>query len=185
MGRFNFLQKLSLTDDDLIELHNDCLHIDQLVEDLEVSKKTLLKHLKRLIDKSEIKYKPRKDYKKHSAFAEWRRKNPDTVLPSSVPEIQKLTGLSRFTIHHYLYRRLEDYHEFVKTNFSTFLKQHRHRSLLKFQTTQFPIKAIERTGLTINKFSLTMTVTFQLKNHVIKRIHVPEDYFRKTIQEAE
>lgn len=181
MGRKNFLEALDLTLEDLKDLHDECMHIDQLAEDLEVSKKTLLKHLTTIISKEEVKYKPRKDYKKHSAFAEWRRKNPNVILPSSVPEIQKLTGLSRFTIHHYLYRRLEDYHQYVKDNFSTFLKAHRKRSLLVFKNTKFPIKALKRTGLTINKFSLTMTVTFQLKNHVIKKVVITEKEFKDII----
>jgi len=181
MGRFDFLTNLGLTEEDLIELHDECIHIDQLAKDLEVSKKTLTKRLKGLLDKTEIKYKPRKLYKKHSAFAQWRRKHPDVILPSSVPEIQEITGLSRYTIHHYLYRRLEEYHKFVKDNFNLFLKSHRQKSLLVFDQTKFPIKALKRTGLTINKFSLTMTVTFQLKNHIIKRITVSESEFRDII----
>ena len=121
MGRLDFLSRLGLTDEDLIELHDSCVHVKQLAEDLEVTPKTLNKRLKTLIDPKTIKYKPRKTYKKHSAFAEWRRKNPSIILPSNVPALEKLTGLSRYTIHHYLYRRLDEYHAYVKKHFNTFL----------------------------------------------------------------
>lgn len=183
MGRKNFLEALDLTYDDLLMLHNDCTNIDQLADDLEVSKKTLLKHLKLRLKKDDIKFKPHKQYKKHSSFAKWRRKHPDVILPNNVPEIQQITGLSRYAIHAYLNRRLEQYHNYVRQNFSTFLKNHRDKSMLNFGYVKFPIKALQRTALTIDKFSLTMTITFQLRNAVTKRIYITETQFKRSLND--
>lgn len=183
MARPSFLEEYDLTYDDLLKLHEDCLHIDQLAEDLNVCRKTLRDHLKKAgLSKKDIKFKPRKHYKKYSQLAEWVRQNPNVRLPNNVPAIQELTGLSRFVIHHYLYRRLEEYYEYVKKNWVTFLKAHRHKKVLVFNEKRIPILAIKKELLTIDKFSLKLTITFIFRDGTRKQVYIPKKYFESVIQ---
>lgn len=181
MGRPTFLEQYNLSTDDLIELYNDCMHIDQLAEDLEVSKKTLTKHLKNA-GITHLKHRKRKRYKRHSKLAEWVRRHPTETLPSSVPMIQRKTGLSRFTIHHYLYRRREDYYRYVKKHWVKFLKKHRRKKTLEFDTMIIPILAIKKEMLTIDKFSLKITVIFLFKDGTKRKIAFSKEYFDTTVE---
>jgi hypothetical protein len=181
MGRPNIYQQLDITPEDLLELHDHCIDVDHLALDLGISKKTLLRHLKTFLTKEEIHYKIRKPYRHTSKFAQWLREHPDVKLPPSVPEIEKLTGLNRFIIHHYLNRRLNKYYKKVKANWTPFLQHHRKGKFLIFQRSHIPVKLIEKVTLTIDKFSLIMDITFILNNEILKTVKITEKYFNQII----
>ncbi len=145
MGRPNALAALSLSRSDLVELYQESPDIRTLSDDLGVSVKTLKRHLELAGQRPPWKYPPRKTYRRHHGkMDEFLRRNPEVSLPPSVPEIQALTGLSRFTVHQYLYRRQEKFLRWVKEKWNQFLRAHQDGKTFRLGRRSFPYTQFKR-----------------------------------------
>lgn len=157
------LQRLSLTTDDLVMLYEQCESVDELARDLGCSTRTIRKYLN--AEGIRAKAKPhRKPRRETGAFATWIRDNPDVTLPRSVSEIAALTGIKRTTINsHLIYRQRKLYDE-MSGKIADYLQSYIDNGKLKLMKFTFPVRALKRVTLTVDRFSLTLTVTVYLKD---------------------
>jgi hypothetical protein len=182
MSRWDALEALGLSPEDLVELYNNSLDLHTLSNDLGVTVRTLKKHLKSAGIDGPYKYPPKKRKRHISQMAQWIRNNPHVHLPPSVPEICKITGLNRFIVHHYLYRRQDKYLKYVLRKWTLFLKEHKTGHIFQLGEKVIPLPAIVQTYISIDKFTLKIKAQFQLRDGTRRTLHINADYFNKIVK---
>ena len=181
MARPDLLTSLGLTQLDLVELYEQSPAITILARDLGTTVKTLKKHLRLAGLNPPWNYPPRKPTRRHtSLLAAYLRNHRGCILPSSVPEITAATGLNRFVIHQYLYRRQERFLSRVVEDWSQFLFRHQKGMIFTLSRRTLPLHAIKRTYLTVDKFSLVITARFHLRDGSKRIFKIDPTYFRTT-----
>ena len=159
----DLLSKLSLTIEDLVKLYDECQSVDELARDLDCSTRTIRKYLNGagIRAKAKPRRKPRRET---GAFATWLRDNPGVVLPRSVSEIAEMTGIKRTTINsHLIYRQRKLYDE-MKAQMPDYVKSFMDNGKLKIMRYTFPLAAVKRLTLTVDRFSLKLTICLYMKD---------------------
>jgi predicted DNA-binding transcriptional regulator AlpA len=103
----------------------------------------------------------KKEKKYYSSFLKWVMKHPDVVLPRKVSEIVTITGLSRDVIYGYMNHRRRKIFSFVTNEFPSFLQRVKFFPLKSGG--KMPIKAIESLAFKVDRFTMNIYVTANLK----------------------
>jgi hypothetical protein len=111
-GRKPLLERYGITVQELYELYLEEGTIRALAKRLKCSPTTVEKYLKG-IKKDPTPWKLKGKQVK-SLITEWLKENPDHVLPSSAPELARLTGIDKKSAYHYLNLRRTQYQRRVK-----------------------------------------------------------------------
>jgi len=159
----DLLTRLHLTEEDLIQLYISCESVDEIASDLNCSTRTIRKYLNAagIIAKAKPKRKPRRET---GAFATWLRDNPHTVLPRSVSEIATMTNIKRSTVNSHLIYRQRKVYAAIRPLIGDYIKSYVDNGKLKLEKFTFPVKSLKRVTLTVDRFSLKLTVTAYLRD---------------------
>lgn len=174
------LEKLGLDTEDLINLYNECLSVDELSDDLGISVRTIRKYLNEMGIKAKA-HATRKPRFENGPFANWLRENPDAVLPQSPKGISELTGLPIPTIKNHLSYRQRKMYDEVAPKATVYIKSFLDGSVLKIGKYTIPVKGLKKIGLTINRYTLKITIRLYMKDGTEFRFTTDKNDFDRRV----